>query len=407
MPLSDRAIKTAKTPKKTTRLWDGGGLYLELSTSGAKLWRFKYRVAGREKRLAFGAYPEVSLKAARERRDSARRVLANKADPGAVARAEKAARDGADTIEAIAREWHTKQAATWVKEYADDVLGRLVLNVFPYVGRRAPDDVAAQEWLPLLRRIEGRGALVAAKRVRAICSQVYRYAIATGRATRDPMADLRGALTPSPERHFPAPTEPEALRPILRVIDGYDGTLIVRIALKLQALLFVRPGELRSMRWGDIDDEKAQWRFTASKTETPHIVPLAKQARMLLDELRPLTGGGLYVFPSARSASRCMSDNTLNAALRRMGVDTKNEITGHGFRAAARTILEERLGFRPEVIELQLAHTIKDPLGRAYNRTTHLVERTRMMQEWADFLDVLRTENVVAVDSRRATGGPQ
>jgi integrase len=224
--------------------------------------------------------------------------------------------------------------------------------------------------------------------------------VATGRAERDPAADLRGALAPVPDKHFPSVTEPGELRSILKVIDGYQGTLPVRVALRLQALLFVRPGELRHMRWADVDTDAAQWRFTASKTGQPHIVPLASQALALLDELRPLTGSGALVFPSTRSGARAMSGNTVNAALRRAGIDTRTELTGHGWRAAARTILEERLGFRPEVIELQLAHAVRDPLGRAYNRTTHLEERKRMMQSWADFLDGLRADNVVAVDFR-------
>lgn len=401
MPLTDRAIKNARPRVRPQRIWDERGLYLEVSPTGAKLWRLKYRVGGREKRLALGAYPDVSLKEARKRRDEGRKELATGVDPALKKRAEKAARSGSGTFEAIACEWHEKQKLTWVAEYADDVLARLKLNVFPYVGKRIPDEVTAPEWLTVLQRMENRRVFVAAKRVRSICSQVYRYAIATGRAQRDPLADLRGALTPAPKRNFPAPTEPDALKPIIRALDGYQGTLVVRTALLLQALTFVRPGELRSMKWAEIDEDAAQWRFTASKTDTPHIVPLSRQALALLAEVRPLTGEGEYVFPSTRSKSRCMSDNTVNAALRRMGIDTRDEITGHGFRAAARTILEERLGFRPEVIELQLAHTVKDPLGRAYNRTTHIGVRTGMMQRWADFLDELRSENIVSVNFQR------
>lgn len=405
LPLTDRTIKAAKPAKKPVRLWDGGGLYVEVSPAGGKLWRFKYRVGGREKRLALGAYPDVSLRDARERRDDARRHLARGTDPGNVARAEKLARSGGGTFEAIAREWHGKQAATWDEDYAKNVLGRFALCVFPYVRDRAPDDINAGDWLALLRRIEERGAKETAHRVRALCAQVYRYAVASGRAARDPLADLRGALAPVPVRHFASITDADALRPLLRVVDGYTGTPVVRVALRLQPLLFVRPGELRSMRWADVDVDDAQWRFEASKTKTPHIVPLSRQAIALVEELRPLTGAGEFVFPSTRSAQRCMSNNTINAGLRRLGIDTRTEMTGHGWRAAARTILEERLGFRPEVIELQLAHAVRDPLGRAYNRTTHIVERTRMMQAWADFLDGLRADNVVRVDFRNGTAG--
>lgn len=406
VPLSDRTVKTAKPSSKPVRLWDSGGLYLEVSPAGGKLWRLKYRFGKREKRLALGIYPDVGLADARDKRDDARRVLARGVDPGAVARAVKEARGGGGTFEAIAREWHVKQSTTegarkWSASHAKITLERLSNNVFPYVKEKKPEDVDATEWLRVLRRVEERGAVETAHRIRSICSQVYRYAVSTGRAARDPLTDLRGALAPAPDKHFASITDADKLRPVLKAIDAYQGTHVVRVALALAPILFVRPGELRSMRWADVDDAAAEWRFVASKTKTPHIVPLSKQALAHLAELKPLTGEGEFVFPSARTVKRCMSNNAINAALRRSNIDTRTEITGHGWRAAARTILEERLGFRPEVIELQLAHAVRDPLGRAYNRTTHLEERVRMMQAWADFLDGLRQENVVVGHFRR------
>ncbi len=394
--LTDRAVRLLKSTGSPFRLWDGEGLYLQVSAAGSKLWRLRYYFGGREKLLALGAYPEVGLKDARERALDARRKVANGIDPGAERQAEKqtgkAVLRGDGTLEVVAREWHARFAPTWAPDHATTQLRRLERDVFPWLGARPVAEIAAPEVLSVLRRVEERGAAETAHRVKVICGQVFRYAVATGRADRDPTVDLRGALAPVPERHFAAVTDPAQLARILRALDGYEGTLPVRVALRLQALLFVRPGELRTMRWEHVDLDGALWTFTASKTKQPHTVPLAPQAVALLRELKPLTGGGPYVFPCARlrSAGRPMSEATVNAALRRCGVDTKAELTGHGFRAVARTILEERLGFRPEVVELQLAHRIKDPLGRAYNRTQHLEERTRMMARWADFLDELR-----------------
>ena len=390
--LTDRAIKAAKAGAKPVRLWDERGLYVEVSPAGGKLWRWKYRYGGREKRLAFGAYPDVSLADARERRDDARRLLARGTDPGEVARANKAKATGADTVERVTRTWHEQREDTLAEAHAERVIRAFERDVFPFVGAKAVDDVSSQEWLEVLRRIEARGAIETAHRVRAAAAQVYAFARASGHATSEPLRDLRTALRPVVGKHFAAPTDPEALRPLLRVLDGYQGTLVVRTALLLAPLLFVRPGELRHMKWSDVDLKASEWRFTASKTGQPHIVPLSTQARALLKELRPLTGLGVYAFPSTRTADRPISDNTLSAALRRLGVDTQTEITTHGWRAVARTVLEERLGFRPEVIEMQLAHAVRDPLGRAYNRTQHLETRRQMMQRWADFLDGLRAD---------------
>jgi integrase len=393
MPLTDTAIRSAKPADRPKKMFDGGGLYLEVAPSGGKWWRLKYRFGGKEKRLSLGIYPEVSLKDARERRDEARKMLAREIDPSQERKARKSAEANAarDSFEAVAREWFAKQTPSWTEKHAETVIRRLELNIFPWLGRERVCEISAPQLLEALRRVEERGALETAHRVLSICGQVFRYGIATGRAERNPGADLRGALPPVRARHLAAVTEPNQVAAILRAIDGYEGTLPVRCALRLAPLVFVRPGELRTAEWADIDLEGAEWRYTVTKTQTPHIVPLSRQAVAILRELEPLTGGGRYVFPSARSAARPMSDNTVLAALRRMGI-AKDEMSGHGFRAMARTILDEVLGFRPDYIEHQLAHAVRDPNGRAYNRTAHLAERHRMMQEWADYLDSIKAD---------------
>ena len=281
---------------------------------------------------------------------------------------------------------------------ADEILGqgsrrtyltRFERDIFPWVGTRPIADLTAPELLTTVRRIEKRGALETAHRALGNCGQVFRYAIATGRAKRDPSVDLRGALPPVKAEHFAAITDPKRVGALLRAIDGYEGSLTVRCALRLAPLVFVRPGELRHAEWAAMDLDGAEWRYTVTKTNTPHIVPLASQAVAILRELKPLTGRGRYVFSSARSSQRPMSDNAILAAMRRMGI-AKDEMSGHGFRAMARTILDEVLSFRPDFIEHQLAHAVRDPNGRAYNRTAHLAERRKMMQAWADYLDKLK-----------------
>ncbi|QBQ56304.1 tyrosine-type recombinase/integrase [Nitrosococcus wardiae] len=391
MPLTDTAIRNAKPSDKPKKLFDGGGLYLEVAPSGGKWWRLKYRFGGKEKRLSLGVYPEVSLKEARERRDEARKLLANEIDPSEHRKAKKAAREdrAANSFEVVAREWLAKHAPHWSASHGDRIIRRLERDIFPWIGGRPVADIAAPELLEVIRRIEQRGALETAHRALSSCGQVFRYAVATGRAERDPSGDLRGALPPVKSQHFAAATEPKEIAEILRAIDGYEGTLTVRCALRLAPLVFVRPGELRKAEWADIDLEAAEWRYLVTKTNMPHIVPLSHQAVALLQELHPLTGRGRYVFPSARSTARPMSDNAILAAMRRMGI-AKEEMTGHGFRAMARTILDEVLGFRPDFIEHQLAHAVRDPNGRAYNRTAHLPERRKMMQAWADYLDKLK-----------------
>ncbi len=391
MPLTDTTLRIAKPAEKAKKLFDGGGLYLEVAPGGGKWWRLKYRFGGKEKRLSLGVYPDVSLKDARERRDEARKLLANGTNPSENRKAKKAAKveRAANSFEVVAREWFAKHSPNWSDNHADRIIRRLERDIFPWIGGKPIADITAPQLLETSRRIEQRGALETAHRALGNCGQVFRYAVATGRAERDPSGDLRGALPPTKGKHFASVTEPKQVAEVLRALDGYEGTLTVHCALRLAPLVFVRPGELRHAQWADIDLDAAEWRYTVTKTDTQHIVPLSDQVLEILRELHPLTGPGRYVFPSARSAARPMSDNAILAAMRRMGI-SKEEMSGHGFRAMARTILDEVLGFRPDYIEHQLAHAVRDPNGRAYNRTAHLSERRKMMQDWADYLDRLK-----------------
>ncbi|CAE6816601.1 Prophage integrase IntS [Paraburkholderia aspalathi] len=391
MPLTDVEVRSARPRDKAYRLADGAGMYLEVSQTGGKYWRLKYRFGGKEKRLALGVYPEVSAKEARERRAQARKLLANGIDPGIERKVQKAAtlERAANSFEAVAREWFARQAPGWAASHADKIMGRLENDVFPWLGGRAIAEIKAPEVLAVLRRVEARGALDTAHRVHQNCGQVFRYAVATGRAERDISSDLRGALPPARHTHFASVTDPSEVAGLLRALDGFQGTFVVQCALRLAPLLFVRPGELRTAEWAQLDLDKAQWRYTVSKTKTEHLVPLATQVVAILRELHALTGQRRYVFPG-RDPKKTMSEAAINAALRRMGFDTKTEITGHGFRAMARTILHEQLRFPSEVIEHQLAHKVPDALGTAYNRTKFIADRTAMMQAWADYLDSLK-----------------
>ena len=393
MPLTDIAIRRAQPAKKSRKMFDGRGLYLEVAPRGGKWWRFKYRFGGKEKRLSLGVYPDVSLKEARQRCEDARRMLTREIDPSEHRQALKAARaqEASNSFEAVAREWFAKHAPNWADGHSSRIISQLTRDVFPWIGGKPVATVTASQLLSVVRRVEERGALETAHRVLQNCGQVFRYAVATGRAKHDPCGVLKGALPPVKGGHFAALTDPKKVGPLLRVLSGYEGSLIVRCALRLAPLVFVRPGELRRAEWKDIDLDAAEWRFTVAKTDTPHLVPLSRQAVEILCELHPLTGHGRYVFPSGRTpkGDRPMSENAILAALRRMGIG-KEEMSGHGFRAMARTLLDEVLGFRPDFIEHQLAHVVRDPLGRAYNRTAHLPERRKMMQVWADYLDQLR-----------------
>ncbi len=407
MPLTDPAVRNAKPGLKPGKdkegkstlvavdgpykLFDERGLFLLVPLTGGKWWRLRYKFDGKEKLLSLGVYPDVGLKDARERRDAARKLLADGIDPGEHRKATKATRveRAANSFEVVAREWYAKHAPNWADHHGDRIIRRFERDIFPWIGGKAIADVTAPELLAAIRRIENRGALETAHRALGNCGQVFRYAVATGRAMRDPTGDLRGALPPVKAEHFAAVTEPKQAAELLRTLDGYQGTTTVACALRLAPLVFVRPGELRKAEWADIDLDVGEWRYTVTKTETAHIVPLATQAVAILRELHALTGTGQYVFPGARTNGRPMSDNAILAAMRRMGIP-KDEMSGHGFRAMARTILDEVLGVRPDLIEHQLAHAVKDPNGRAYNRTAHLPERRKMMQQWADYLDKLK-----------------
>jgi integrase len=392
MPLTDTAIRNAKSADKPIKLFDERGLFLLVAPAGGKWWRLRYRFDRKHKSLSLGVYPDVSLKDARERRDEARKLLAGGIDPSEHRKAAKSVRAdrAANSFEVVTREWFAKYSTNWAEIHSVRIIRRLERDVFPWIGGRPVAEVTAPELLATVRKIEARGALETAHRALGTCGQVFRYAVATGRAQRDPSGDLRGALPPFKGEHFAAITEPKRVGQLLREIDGYQGTITVNCALRLAPLVFVRPGELRRAQWADIDLDAAEWRYTATKTDTPHVVPLATQAVAILRELHAVTGQGQYVFPGARTNGRPMSDNAILAAMRRMGI-VKDEMSGHGFRAMARTILDEVLGVRPDLIEHQLAHAVRDPNGRAYNRTAHLPERRKMMQQWADYLDNLRT----------------
>ncbi len=391
VPLTDVKVKKAKPQDKPVSLFDGGGLYLLVTPSGGKLWRFKYRFEGKEKKLASGAYPDVSLQDARKKRDDARKLLAGGIDPAEKRKAQKqTAIEEGETFEIVARKWHNKFKRRWKESHAERIMGRLERDIFPFIGKTPISHIKAREVLTVLQRIEGRGANELAHRAKALCSNVFCYAIANSLIEHDPTAGLKGALTPVTTINRAAITDPAGVGQLLRAIDAYKGSFVVQCALKFAPLTFVRPGELRHAEWSEVDLEKGEWNIPGSKMKMkePHLVPLSKQTIEILTELKKLTGTGRYVFPG-RTAERPMSENAILVALRTMGY-AKDEMSGHGFRAMARTILDEVLQVRPDLIEHQLAHAVRDPLGRAYNRTTHLNERKKMMQTWADYLDGLR-----------------
>jgi integrase len=392
-PLSDIQVRNAKPKAQDYKLMDGFGLYLLVTPTGGKLWRFDYRYNDKRKVIAIGVYPSITLSDARKRREDAKKLLANGVDPSEIKKAQKAATvaETENGFEVVAREWHGKFAVTWSESHAETTLRRLQSDVFPVMGDNPVGEIKAPTVLAMLRRIESRGALETAHRVRTIVGQVFRYAVATGRAERDPTGDLKGALTPYKKGVMAAITDPKEVAPLLRAIDGYQGSFVVKCALQIAPLVFVRPGELRQGEWAEIDFENAVWEIPAArmKMKQPHIVPISEQTIKVLHELNALTGRSKYMFPCHRSLARPMSNNAINAALRRMGFD-KDTMTGHGFRAMARTILDEVLQIRPDYIEHQLAHAVRDANGRSYNRTSHLVERKKMMQKWADYLDGLK-----------------
>lgn len=398
-PLTELQIERARyQPGQLNRLYDGGGLILHVQPSGAKLWRYRYRFNGAEKLLALGAWPAIGRVAARKARDVARLQLAQGIDPGEQRKRDRLAQaDGArNNLEAVALEWFDKRTGQLSPNYAAKVLGRLRKDVFPALGHRPVAEIEPPELLAMLRRIEARDALETARRVRNTLGAVFRYAIATGRAKRDPAADLQGALSVPDVRHMPTMTDPARIAQLLRAMHGYRGNFTTWAALQLAPLVFVRPGELRLAAWAEIDLDTAEWRIPAARmklrkaakrTAPPHIVPLSRQACTLLAEVQAVNGRSLFVFPGARSKDRAMSDNTMNAAMRRLGYE-QGEIVTHGFRHMASTLLNE-CGWGADAIERQLAHK---PQGvrAVYNMAEYLPERRRMLQAWADYLEALR-----------------
>jgi integrase len=394
MPLTATAIQAAKPREKAYKLFDSGGMFLLVHPNGGRYWRLKYRVHGREKLLALGTYPDVPLAKARERREEARKLIADGVDPSITKQAEKTA--AADTFRVIGLEWLAKQKlAPATMEKARWTLDDLL---FPDLGEKPISVITAPEVLAVLRRIEGRGAIETAHRTKQRASQIFRYAIATGRASHDPTGDLRGALQAANVEHRAAITEPKRAGELLRAMADYTGQPSTHYALKVAPYVFVRPGELRAAEWSEIDLDKAEWRIPAErmKMREAHVVPLATQVVSVFREIQPLTGSGRFVFPSLRTNTRPISEGTLNAALRRVGF-SKEEMTGHGFRTMASTLLNEQ-GWHPDLIELQLAHAERNKVRAAYNRAQRLDERRKMMQAYADYLDGLKAGgNVIPI----------
>lgn len=413
---SDQTIKAVKPGDPRKRLNDGDGLFLLLFVKGgAHGWRFAYSLQGKRNNLSLGVYPDVSLAQARKSADAARALVASGVDPSDARKVGKedverkreadrrtaAGLPDADSFEGVAREWFDTRKGQWSDSYGEKILARLVADVFPYIGRRPIGEITPPELLSVLRRIESRGVVETAHRARENCSQVFRFAVATGRAQRDAAQDLRDALKKPEVKHFAAITDPKRMGELLRACDGYTGTPVVRTALLLAPMLMLRPGELRHAEWHEIDLDTATWTVPAQRMKrekagkahgAPHIVPLPTQAVAAFRELQPLTGEGRWVFRGERHHDRPMSENTVNAALRAMGFSAE-EVTGHGFRATARTMLAERLGVEQSVVEAQLAHSVRDSLGRAYNRTEFLDQRRAMMQKWSNYLDQLRVDD--------------
>jgi integrase len=397
MSLTFLEVRNAKSKDKPYKLSDGEGLYLLINPSGSKLWRFKYRFDGKEKLLSIGIYPDLSLAEARDHRDQARNQLANNFDPSEIKRINRQQRDvvTSNSVEAVAQDWFERHLSKKAETTKTKVISRMERFVLPYIGKRPVSEVTAPDILEVVRRVETIGSLDTAHRVLQEIGQIFRYAIQTARAESDPTPALRGALPPITQNNFASPAEdPVKVGELLRTLEGFKGSPVVAAAIKILPMVFCRPGELRMMKWADINFETAEWRYTASKKQTPHLVPLTKQVLVVLRDLYPLTGHlqGGYVFVGGRSSMRPMSDAAINAAYRRLGIDTRTELTGHGWRSVARTILHEKLGYDPDVIERQLAHKVKTANGTAYDRTQFLAERKPMMQAWSDYLDKLKSE---------------
>ena len=400
-PLTEAKLRAIKVSGKVERYHDQRGLYLELSAAGGKLWRWKYHFDGKEKRMAFGSWPEVSLKEARDKRDDARKVLQSGVDPGCRNRKKVLAHTQGRTFEHVAREWVAGRTEVWAQRHTETVVDRLVANVYPAIGRMPIADVGPIDVLLLVKDIEARGSMEVAKRVLGICSQVFRYAVALQLVKSDPCRDLGGALAPRIKSHFAALTTKEDAGELMRRIDEYQGTAVVRAALVFSALTFCRPGPIRHAEWEEIDFSGEQWIIPAAKMKMtkemklrkdPHIVPLARQTVEVLQKVQHFTGRGMYIFPNPRNKNLPMSENAVNVAIRRMGY-TKEQMTAHGFRAMASTLLNEA-GYRLDVIEAQLAHTSADKIRAIYNRAQYMDERRKLMQDWADMLDAMRSAAV-------------
>lgn len=404
--LTDRKLKSLKGKESLYRVADSGGLCIEVTPAGVKLWRYRYRYHGKATMLALGAYPEVTLAMARDKHREARGLLTEGRNLVQERRAEKEQSKlrSDTTFEGVAREWLAQMASKWVETTRDQTRTRLEQDIFTKLGARPIAEIEAPELLQVLKRIEARDAYETAQRARADCKRVFAYAIRTGRAARNPANDLGGALATPKVKHHAAIVDPKAVGELMRVIKGYQGSFLTRCALQLSPLLFVRPGELRAAEWTEInlDNNNPEWRIPGErmKMRVPHIVPLSRQAVDILREVQAVTGRGRYVFPGARTNARPMSENTVNAALRRLDY-TSDQMTAHGFRSMASTLLNEQ-GWHRDAIERQLAHAEGDSVRAAYNRAEHLPERRRMMQSWADHLDTLATPNVVPLRTGRA-----
>jgi integrase len=394
--LTDLDCRKAKPKESPYKIIDGGGMYMMITATGSKLWRYNYRHDGKQKTLAIGAYPDVPLSLAREKHIAARAKVAAGIDPSEDKQAAKEAgkAENANTVQAVSEKWLLLHSAKVAANTAASTRALLENNLFPALGTRPITSVTKKDLLPVLQAVEARGAGYSAHRLLERCGQIWRLAIADEVTDKDPTATLKGLLKPFKVQHMPAITDPAKLGDLLRAMHNYTGSPVTVAALKLAPILFVRTGELRHAKWADIDLEAGEWAYVASKTKTEHIVPLPTQAVAILLELQPLTGSSDFVFHGARSKTRPMSENTINAALRYLGF-SGDEVVGHGFRATARTILDEVLCYPPHVIEQQLSHAVRDPLGRAYNRTAHLPQRKTMLQEWADYLDTLRQGGTV------------
>ena len=395
MALTDTFVKQVKFSGKAAgdKYTDGGGMYLLVKAAG-KYWRMDYTFQEKRKTLALGVYPEVGLAKARKRRDAARELLADRVDPNAAKKQEKAVKlaASANTFEIVAQEWLKKTANERMTSTQAKVTTWLEKDVFPHIGKMAISTIGPRDVLAALRHMEGRGALDSVQRVKQICGQIFRYAVAIGSAERDVTQDLKGALTKPVHKNRPAITDPKLAGDLMRGIFAYSGHPYTVAALKLSSLAMLRPGELRKAEWSEIDFEAAEWRISGAKLlkrkNVDHVVPLSTQAIEILRSVQPLTGHGQYVFPSLRGSGRPMSENTVNDALKAMGY--KDIHCAHGFRAMARTIMDEVLEERVDLLEHQLHHAVKDANGTAYNRTAHLPARKAMMQRWADYLDKLR-----------------